>query len=155
MESDAKFNPYHRPSSYDVLGLADGPATPTREIGRVYNDQLRKSRTIRDTGERSRRMEELKLARDQLLRPDDRVLLDFFMVGGDLFNALCTRYAREVSATPVAAGEVLRELFPTRRHDDLLPLTPDALTEEFLSVEVQFFEEPGEAARLPLTTSEF
>ena len=155
MESDPKFNPYHRPTSYDVLGLADGPATPTREIGRVYNDQLRKSRTIRDTGERSRRMDELKFARDRLLRPDDRVLLDFFLLGSDLFAALCTRYAREVSATPVAATEVLCDLYPIRRHDDLVPISPESLAEEFLRIKHEFFEEPSETARLPLMTSEF
>lgn len=156
MESDPKYNPYHRPTPYDVLGLADGPAAPAREIGRVYNEQLRKARTIRDTGERSRRMDELKSARDRLLRPDDRVLLDFFLLGGDLFAALCTRYADKILNTvTVSAAEVLGKLYRVRCHDDLLPNPPESLAEEILPVEPDYFEELREATRLSLATLEF
>jgi len=152
MELNGKFNPYRRPTPYDILGLKDGTAATLRDIGRACNDQRKKARTIPDTAERAKRMKELDEAKAQLLRPEDRVLLDFFILGGQVFVELCCRYGQKFPADEkLPVDEVLGPLYPPRRYDDLLPEAPEKLVGELRPLDLEFFDEPRDPARLALT----
>jgi hypothetical protein len=125
MTLNSQYNPYERPSPYEVLGLREGRGTSVEDVGRAYNEQKRKARLIKDTKERAARQAELDRARDRLLRPDDRVLVDFFALGDDLLPELCCRYAEQMRHEGLPAAELIAGLHEGRPHDDLVPEDPD------------------------------
>src|SRR5207247_2176437 len=121
MTLNGKYNPYEQPTAYEVLGLKEGPKATLEDIARAYNEHKRKARLIKDTKERAARLVELDRARDRLLRPDDRVLLDFFLLSDDLFADLCCRYAQQLSEVDLPVAEVIAALHGGWPYDDLVP----------------------------------
>ncbi len=117
----AHHDPFHRPSPYDVLEIQNGLKASAKDIGRAYNKLKRKARQLKDVKERAARMEALDLAKEQLQRPENRVLIDFFLLGEDLFADLCNAFGDQLSERDPPTNKALGKLMRGGRHDDLLP----------------------------------
>lgn len=153
MSVNDQYDPYRKPSPYDVLGLSQGLEANAKDIGKAYNDEkLKASRNIKDTGERARRIADLDKAKKQLLKPDDRVLLDFFGLSGHIFVELCEHVALRLAAAPPTPTSDLLGISRTERpFDDLLPADLATLEEAFATTEApEFFLDPVVAERLGL-----
>lgn len=147
-----KYDPYRHPTPYDVLEIREGLRADAKEIGKAYNRQRQEARRIKDISERAQRMKDLDRARDELLRPDDRVLLDFFGLSDKLFPELCLQFGRRLaSEKPLRTAEFLGGLSADRPYDDLVPADLGAL-EKPCGVPDQptFYPEPRDEQRLPL-----
>lgn len=156
MAARENYNPYRRPTAYEVLGIENSLYATAREIGgKAYNNQKKKARLIRDTKERARRMRELEEAKNQLLRPEDRILLDFFLLGDRLFEELCDSHGRKLAEKELPTSELLGSLHASRRNDDLVPEAPEKAAGTFQLVDDPvFFTEPHALPRLPLIAVE-
>jgi hypothetical protein len=153
MPSELKpVDPYQPPTPYDVLGIRNGLRASARDIGKAYNDAKKKARHIKDTKERAARMEELERAKEQLQRPDDRVLVDFFLLGDDVFGDLCIQWAQELGAREIATGQLLGPLLPKQPYDDLLPRPLEQFVSDYRWLDdLKFHDEPEAAPpRVPL-----
>ncbi len=151
MKPTQKYDPYLSPSPYDVLGLRSGLKATTREIGAAYNKLKNEARKIKDTNERASRIKNLDDARSQLLKPDDRVLLDFFLLSEDIFKDLCVGYGDTLTPGTLDTGEVLGQLSAPRRPDDLMPPLDDLTAPQDAIEPLDLNEEySAQPARLPL-----
>jgi hypothetical protein len=149
MSANGKYNPYVYPTPYDVLGLKKGLKATAAEIGRSYNDAIRKARRLRDLKERTKRIKELDGAKAQLLKPEDRVLMDFFLLGNDVFVDLCQSYAQKLAGAELPVAKIIGPLYPKRRYDDLVPEALDKVVSEFPLIETpDFHDEPRDLPRL-------
>ena len=153
-------DPYCSPSAYDVLGIAAESTTSmtSREIGKAYNEQIKKAKRIPDTTERARRIDDLNAARDLLVRPEDRVLIDFFCLGSRMFADICQGYGRRWLARPISTAEILGSVTPAEKFDDLLSdvLSESALRELVELPPPELYEDPhAEQERWPLVHVEF
>lgn len=138
-----EYDPFHRPSPYDVLELKQGTKASAKEIGRAYNNLKKKARRIKDLKERAARMEALDRAKEQLQRPENRVLFDFFMLGGDLFTDLCDSLGARLAKKDLPTERALRGLLQVGQYDDLLPRPLDQFQKDFdIEQEVQWFSKP-------------
>jgi hypothetical protein len=153
MSVNGKYNPYHRPTPYEVLELKQGPGATAKEIGKAVNDQKKKAKRIKDTIERAKRLEELDSAKDRLLRPDDRVLFDFFILGDQVFAEICRGFGRRITGDTLNTDKVVGHLYPSQKYDDLVPEVLDKVPGELKLVESPEFYTALEAerVRLPLT----
>ncbi|MGF1581463.1 MAG: hypothetical protein ACFCD0_19225 [Gemmataceae bacterium] len=152
MSFPGKHNPYQRPNSYDILGLNKGLAATAQDIGKAYNNQKREARRIKDTQERAKRMQDLDEAKAELLRPDDRVLLDFFLLGNQVFTDLCAYYAERIAPSDESiTAELLGAQGHNKKFDDLVP---SPLRQIFGTIQpvtnLGFYEEPEEQKPLPI-----
>jgi hypothetical protein len=156
MSVNRKLDPYRRPTPYEILGLKDGLSATAREIGKAYNDERRKAISIKDTAQRAQRLAELDQARDEVLRPDDKVLLDFFALSNTLFVDLCLHYSNTLTREPLPqTSDLLGGLRHERSYDDLVPADLNSFAQPFELTETpKFYQEPSETARLPLTELE-
>lgn len=152
----AEYDPFHRPSPYDILEIKNGLKASAKEIGQAYNKLKRKARQLKDVKERAARMEALDRAKEQLQRPENRVLIDFFMLGDDLFADLCDRLGERLSRREIPTRKALGKLLSGGRFDDLLPHPLDQFTREFELIEdAQWFDEPyADDEPLEITTIE-
>jgi hypothetical protein len=141
MKPSKQYDPYVSPTPYEVLGIEKCLKATTREIGAAYNKLKNEARKIKDTNERAQRIKDLDDARGQLLKPDDRVLLDFFLLSEDIFKDLCVGFGDALTPGTLDTGEVLGQLSAPRRPDDLMPPL-DELTAPLDAVEsLELFEE--------------
>jgi hypothetical protein len=156
MPASDKYDPYRKPTPYDVLGLKEGLAVNAKDIGKAYNDEKKKARLIKDTAERAQRTAALDRARDELLRPDDRVLLDFFSLSSRLFADLCLHCSGKLAGDlPPQTADLLGGLRSERAYDDLAPADLQSLEQPFQLTEAPDFHlEPHDLERLPLTDIE-
>lgn len=116
-------DPFQRPTPYEILGMTNsaGLKSSGREIGRAHGKAKRAARRIKDTSEKAKRNEEIDQARDLLIRPDDRVLVDFFLLGENVVGDICLSVGRRLEKTPLPTKEVMGSLYPKKRYDDLVP----------------------------------
>ena len=155
-EQDRNYDPYRTPTPYDILGVKGGIRATAKEIGKAYNKAKKKARLIKDSKERAARMEQLDWAKEQLLRADSRVMIDFFLLSDDLFVDLAVDFGRKLAEAPIPTKEAIGPLMPDRPYDDLVPRPLEQLLEEFRlppALEWYDFDEPKER-RLPLHESE-
>lgn len=151
MASDGSLNPYRRPSPYEVLEVKKGPQASANDIGAAYNRARNEARRIKDTKQRAKRMQELEAAKEQLLRPDDRVLFDFFILGGEVFGDLCQSLGEKLADGELWTQKVTGALRATRGFDDLIPEHPQKAAGAFPLLEpLEFFDEPTDPVRLPI-----
>ncbi|OHB83161.1 MAG: hypothetical protein A2V98_05750 [Planctomycetes bacterium RBG_16_64_12] len=132
---EGNYDPYSRPTPYEILGVPSGLCATAREIGRAYNKEKRKARHIADLKERAARMEKLDRAKEQLQRPENRVLVDFFLLGNDLFADLCMRFGQKLTGAEPPTQKALGALLSEHRHDDLVPRPLEQFLGEFRPVE--------------------
>jgi hypothetical protein len=146
-------DPFGDSTPYDVLGIDKGPSATGRDVTRAYTEAKRKARRISDVKQRAARMKELDRAKEQLQRPGDRVLVDFFMLSEDTFGDLCIRVAKSMTELQMPTDEVLGPLL-SKRYDDLLPASREQFRREFHLLEnMEFFDAADlEEARLPIVT---
>lgn len=156
MSVSDKYDPYRHPTPYDVLGLKEGLRADAKAIGKAYNKERKEAARINETAERAQRMKDLDRARDELLRPDDRVLLDFFGLSDKLFPDLCLGYTRKLAGDqPPRTAELLGGLRAERPYDDLVPGDLGALEQPFaLTDGPTSYPEPRAEERLPLLEME-
>src|SRR4051795_10959017 len=105
MDTSKPPDPYVKPGPYEILGIKNGARASASDVGRAFNEQTRRARSIRDTSERARKMKALQDAKAQLLKPEDRILIDFFDLGEDLFADLCTSASDKLATEPLEVEE--------------------------------------------------
>lgn len=156
LETDTEplVNPFKTPTPYDVLGMdiATGLMASAREIGRAHSKEMKKARKLRDTKDKARRNEELDGVRDLLVRPDDRVLVDFFLLSDRVIGDICLTLGRKMTAGALPVEPVLGSLNSDRRYDDLIPEKPARFEAPLSDVELPEFRSSLAAnQRVPLT----
>ena len=146
---------YPTPSPYEMLGLDPDEAatTTTAEIVKAHKALVNKAkRGIKDPSERARRMDELNSARDLVLRPDDRVMIDFFALSKNPIAEICCSFAKRWTSEPLSTQEVLGAAINSVVDD----LISDALAERSATplhalTPPKLLEEPrAKSERLPL-----
>jgi hypothetical protein len=148
---NGKYNPYQSPTPYEVLGLKQGVAATAREIGKAISDQQKKARRIKDLKERAERLKEIDEAKARLLRPDDRVQIDFFILGNRIFADLCCSFGRKLIDGELNTSKIIGPLYPASKYDNLIPEPLEKLSGEFHLVDSpEFYDDPADRGRLPL-----
>lgn len=125
------FDPFERPTPYEVLGVKKGIRATAKDIGKAYNKQKREARRLSDVKERAARMEALDRAKEQLQRPENRVLVDFFHLGNDVFADLSCDLGKRLGEVQLPTEKVVGPLLPKVRYDNLMPSTFDPFLGEF------------------------
>ena len=138
----ANFNPFSKPNAYDLLELRNGPKTTTVEIGRAYTRHMKRARQIKDFEKRTHRMQQLDLARDQLQKPDDRVLLDFFCEDNQCYDSLAGQIVEQLARQPIPAVDVLSEFRDDADPEELMPPSSRVLFEDCDWPEAAWFDAP-------------
>ncbi len=152
-----RLDPYQEPTAYEMLNIKKGIYATSKEIGKAYNKAQGRAKHIKSSEERAERMAQLEWAKEQLQRPENRVLVDFFLLGDDLFADLCVRCGERLAATPLPTGQVLGELFSANKYDDLVPRPLKAFCREFrLLNDLEWFENEGSSdERLSICSWDF
>ncbi len=134
--SEFKYNPFARPNAYDVLGITKKALHATsKDISKGYNKEKKAARRIKDTKERAKRLEELDAAKERLQRPEDRVMIDFFQLGDDIFAELCVNFGARLASQNLPTDKIIGPLLPKNRYDNLIPSPLEQLLTEFAPVE--------------------
>lgn len=151
-----EFDPYQRPTPYELLGIANGVNATSRDIAKAFNQKKNEARLIKDVKERAARLGELEKTKDQLQRPEDRVLFDFFVLGSDLFVDLSTNLSGKLASGPLPCDEFVGQFTKDGEYDDLLPRPLNQFVSEFETCnEPQWYRDEDFApARIPLTDGE-
>jgi hypothetical protein len=115
--------PFDGKTPYDVLGMEveEGVRAAARQIGKVANKTQRKAKRIKDTKERAKAIEDIEEAKDRLIRPDDRVMVDFFLVSRDVVGDVCKRFGEELVRGTVDTESIIGSYSPRQKYDDLVP----------------------------------
>lgn len=155
----ARGNPYYRPTLYDVIGLdpVQGVATGKAKIGDLVNRATRKARSADvSTEERHSRIAAVNTAKEILLQPGERVLLDFFILPTEVLASVCKQLAERFATGELPTQAVIGSFFPKQRFDDLIPESLDRFTHELQAIAPPKFFEEAESAdgRLPLAVVE-
>jgi hypothetical protein len=124
--SEELVDPYAIPTAYDILGLQSGVQATAKEIGKAYNKQKQAAKRIPDTKQRAARLEEIDRAKDQLQRPDQRVLVDFFQLSNDLFGDLASLVSGRLAQGGLYTEKIVGRFLAPRPYDDLLADLRDA-----------------------------
>lgn len=141
-DKSPEFDPFHSPTPYAVLEIENGLQASAKDIGRAYNTLKRKARSISDVKARAARVEALDRAKEQLQRPENRVLIDFFLLGDALFADLCRALAARLATREMPVRTALRKVIRGGRYDDLLPRPLEQFEREFeLPGNVHWYEE--------------
>lgn len=155
MSVEAPYDPFRVPSPYEVIGVNKPLRASAKEIGKAYNKERRAARSIADLKERAARMEALDEAKEQLQRPENRVLVDFFLLGEDVFADLCVAVSGRLAEYPIPTGKVLGSILGKRRYDDLIPANSEKLLGDVPSIgEVPFVDQIKSVDRQPLVVIE-
>jgi hypothetical protein len=151
------YDPYQTPTPYDVLGVKKGVRATAKEIGKAYNKSLRKARHLKDSEQRAAKMAELEWAKERLQRPEDRVLVDFFILADDLFADLCVSCGDRLAAAPLPTQEAIGPLLSSQKYDDLVPRPLKQFLGEFQLVDdlAWFDDDDAENPQLPLCVVDF
>src|SRR4051812_25663617 len=110
MKVHAIYDPYLSPSPYEILGIRAGLKATARDIGAAWTQRKNEARKIKDTNERAQRIKDLDNAKARLLKPDDRVLLDFFLLGEEIFKDLCVGFGDKLTPGAIDTQEVLGQM---------------------------------------------
>ena len=142
------FTPFDEQTPYEVIGMNvdEGVAATAREIGHAAKKVKRKAQRLKDTKERARRMEAIDAQKDCLIRPDDRVMVDFFLIGRNVLGDVCNRIGDQIRKEDVPTQELIGAFYPHRKYDELIPRSLDQFESNFLETGPQTFQdEPGGA----------
>ena len=139
---NSHIDPYQTPTPYDVLDIKKGIRATAKEIGKAYNKAQRRAKHIKNSEERAERMQQLDWAKEQLQRPENRVLADFFLLSDDLFADLCVSCGERLAETPLPTDEAIGPLLSASKYDDLVPRPLEAFLGEFhLLTDLEWFDE--------------
>lgn len=152
MASTMNYDPFQHPTSYEILGVKKGIKATAKEIGKAYNKEKRAVRRISNVKERAARLEALDRAKDQLQRPEDRVLVDFFVLGEDLFGNLATDFSQKLATVELPTDKIIGPLMPKQSYDSLVPKSLKHFLSEFQLVEDPEWHDDidSEQSRLPI-----
>jgi len=156
-EENRAYDPYETPTPYETLGLKTGIHATAKEIGKSFNKATRKARHIKDSRERAARIQQLEWAKEQLQRPENRVMVDFFLLSDDLFVDLCVTYGQRLAAARLPTQEAIGPLMSKNKYDDLVPKSLDQFLGEFrLLKDLEWFDDDdAKSPRMSVCATEF
>jgi hypothetical protein len=155
----SRLNPYTAPSLYEFVGLSSGLGVtmPERKIGESVRKAEVKARGTSGVEERTAKISSVSAAKEILLQPAERVLLDFFLLPSDLVASVCKQLAERLNSGELPTQAAIGSFFPKKRFDDLLPDSLESFHLPTMKIEPPQFSNDPEAdeARLPIAFVEF
>jgi hypothetical protein len=153
-----RLNPYNSPSLYELVGLSPGLGVtmPERKIGESVRKAEVKARGTSGVEERTAKISAVCAAKEILLQPAERVLLDFFLLPSDFVAVVCKQLADRLNTGELPTQAAIGSFFPKKRFDDLLPDSIASFHLPTAKVEPPQFSNDHEAdeARLPIAVVE-